>query len=307
MSDAADIRDRVLRAIALNREPGFHFAGNFAQISFDRTDPEDTHVSVATGPHTDDRDGRANIGVIAMLADMALAACVRGGMDPSTRLATVSMSLQFTGVPARGPLQAASRFEGFHGAGAARQAQSRLVLHGADGAVCHGHGAFMPLEPPPGFKLFPMPRGARAAPAIAERDMTREERTLVKHAEATLAGGDEDFLRRFWGFADARRTKRGAACVLKNGMHVGNRVWHVQGGILVGLAASTAAAALPPNWTMTGIAAGFVSPGLGRALRAAAKVVHHGMVTAVVRTQVLGPGRRPVLEALTTHARTVTQ
>lgn len=303
MSDAAAIRERVVQAIALNREPGFHFAGNFAQISFDRTEPEDTHVSVATGPHTSDREGRTNIGVVAMLADMALAACVRGGMDPSTRLATVSMSLQFTGVPPCGPLQAASRFEGFHGAGAARQAQSRLVLHGAGGAVCHGHGAFMPLEPPAGFKLFPMPRGARTAPAIGERDMTREERALVKHADATLASGADDFLARFWGYADAHRTKQGGACVLKNGMHVGNRVRHVQGGILVGLAASTASVALPPNWTMTGITACFVSPGLGRALRAAAKVVHHGMVTAVVRTQVLGPGRRPVLEALTTHAR----
>ena len=307
MSDPGGIRERVLRAIALNREPGFHFAGNFADISFDRTEPEDTHVSVATGPHTNDRDGRVNVGVVAMLADMALAACVRGGMDPSTRLATVSMSLQFTGVPARGPLHAASQFEGFHGAGAARQAQSRLVLHGEGGAVCHGHGAFMPLEPPPGFKLFPMPRGARKVHAIDERDMTREERALLRLADATLAEGADDFLARFWGYTNAHRTKQGAACVLKNGMHVGNRVRHVQGGILVGLGASTAAAALPPTWTMTGITACFVSPGLGSALRAAAKVVHHGMVTAVVRTQVLGPGRRPVLEALTTHARTVTQ
>lgn len=307
MSEAAAIRERVLHAIALNREPGFHFAGNFAGISFDRTQPEDSRVSVVTGAHTDDRDGRANIGVVAMLADMALAACVRGGMDPSTRLATVSMSLQLTGVAARGALHAESRFEGFMGAGAARQAQSRLVLHGKDGAVCHGHGAFMPLEPPPGFKLFPMPRGARTAPALAERDMTREERELVRAADATLAHGDHDFLARFWGYDKAHRTKSGAACVLKNGMHVGNRVRHVQGGILVGLAASTAAVALPPTWSLTGITACFVSPGLGRTLRAAAKVVHHGMVTAVVRTQVTGPGRRPVLEALTTHARTVTQ
>jgi acyl-coenzyme A thioesterase PaaI-like protein len=307
MSDPAAIRERVLQAIALNREPGFHFAGHFAQLSFDRTEPEDSQVSVATGAHTNDRDGRANIGVVAMLADMALAACVRGGMDPSTRLATVSMSLQFTGVPARGALHAASRFEGFHGHGAARQAQSRLVLHGQGGAVCHGHGAFMPLEPPPGFRLFPMPRGPRTATPIAENDLTREERALVRAADAALTHGSDDFLARFWGYAAAHRTKQGAACVLENGMHVANRVRHVQGGILVGLAASTAGVALPPTWSMTGITACFVSPGLGRALRAAAKVVHHGMVTAVVRTQVLGPGRRPVLEALSTHARSVTQ
>jgi len=32
-------------------------------------------------------------------------------------------------------------------------------------------------------------------------------------------------------------------------------------------------------------------------------VVHHGLMTAVVRTEVTGVGRRRVLEALTTHAR----
>jgi acyl-coenzyme A thioesterase PaaI-like protein len=307
MSEAASIRERVVQGIALNREPGFHFAGNFLRFSFDRTDPDDAHVRVATGPQANDRDGRANVGVVAMLADMAMAACIRGGMDPGTRLATVSMTLQLTGTPAKGELHASSRFEGFFGSGPSRQAQGRLVMHGEAGPVLHGHGAFMPLEPPPGFKQFPMPRGERTAAAIPERAMTREERAVLRLADAALAQGSEDFLARFWGFAGAHRTKSGAACVLKNGMHVGNRVHHVQGGILVGLAASTAAAALPPTWSMTGISAGFTSPGLGRSLRAVSKVVHHGLMTAVVRTEVIGPGRRRVLEALSTHARTVTQ
>jgi len=303
LSDAEAIRRRVLEAIALNREPGFHFAGNFVQLSFDRTDPADSRVRVATGPHCDDRDGEANIGVVAMLADMSLAACIRGGMDPATRLATVSMSLQFTGAPARGPLHAAARFEGFFGGGESRQAQSRVVLHGSDGAVLHGHGAFMALEPPPGFKLFPMPSGERHAQPLALRDMTREERALLRHADATLATGPEDFLKRFWGYAGARRTASGAVCTMKNGAHVANRVHHVQGGILVGLAVSTARATLPHAWALTGVTACFTAPGMGRALRARSRVTHHGMTTAVVRTEVLGPNGRRVLEALTTHSR----
>lgn len=303
MSDAADIRDRVLQAIALNREPGFHFAGNFVQISFDRTDPADAHVHIDTGAFCNDSDGQANIGVVGILADMSLAACIRGGMDPSTRLATVSMSLQFTGQPARGPLHASSAFEGFSGTGHSRQAQSRVVLSGSAGPVCHGHGAFMPLEPPPGFKLFPMPSGPRHATPPDERTLTREERALLRHADATLAAGADDFLRRFWGYAGVRRTKTGATCTMKNGAHVANRVHHVQGGILAGLAATTASAALPPAWSMTGITACFVSPGMGRALRARSRIVHHGLLTAVVRTEVLGPGRRRVLEALSTHSR----
>jgi acyl-coenzyme A thioesterase PaaI-like protein len=297
------IRERVLRALALNREPGFHFAGNFAGISFDRTEPSDSHVSLATGAHLEDHDGQVNIGALGMLADMALAASIRGGLDPSTRIATVSMTLQLTGTRAIGPLHAASRFEGFFGGGHSRQGLSRVVVEGAAGPVCHGHGAFMALEPPPGFTHFPLPRGERAAAALGEKDLTREERVLLRHAEETLAGGDADFLRRFWGYAGAHRTKEGAACVMKNGAHVANRVHHVQGGLLLGLAVSTAAAALPPKWATTGVTACFVSPGIGRVLRARSRVVHHGLMTAVVRTEVTGPNRRRVLEALSTHAR----
>jgi len=36
------IRDRVLRGIALNRVPGFHFAGTFLEISYDKVDSADT-------------------------------------------------------------------------------------------------------------------------------------------------------------------------------------------------------------------------------------------------------------------------
>jgi acyl-coenzyme A thioesterase PaaI-like protein len=90
---------------------------------------------------------------------------------------------------------------------------------------------------------------------------------------------------------------------MKNGAHVGNRVHHVQGGLLMGLAATTAAAALPPKWSLTGITSCFVSPGLGMQLRARSKVVHHGLMTGVVRTEIAGPDGRRVLETLTTHSR----
>lgn len=303
MSAAQSIRERVMQAIALNREPGFHFAGNFLQISFDRTDPADTHVHIDTGPHCIDREGHVNIGVVGILADMALAASIRGGMDPSTRLATVGMSLQFSGKPAKGDLHAASQFEGFFESGHSRQGQSRVVLQGGAGPVCHGHAAFIALEPPPGFRLFPMPSGERSAPPIPEAELTREERALLRHAEALLAEGSEDFLARFWGYSGAHRKAHGASCLMKNGPHVANRVHHVQGGILVGLAATTAATALPASWSLTGLTACFTSPGQGRGLRAASKIVHQGLMTAVVRTEISGAGRRRILEMLSTHSR----
>ena len=86
------------------------------------------------------------------------------------------------------------------------------------------------------------------------------------------------------------------------GPHVGNRVGFVQGGILLGLAAVTATAALPERWTLSGIAAAFVSPGEGAALKAQANVVHHGRRVAVIRTEITRSDGRRVLEVMSTHA-----
>jgi acyl-coenzyme A thioesterase PaaI-like protein len=297
------IRDQVLRGIALNREPGLHFSGHFTEVLFEPVDDTHARVSVAGGPHCVDHDGQINIGLLLMAADMALASSIRAALDPTTRLATVSLSLQFTGNPIIGPLDAAGEFAAFHGHGESRQGMSRAVITGAAGRVCHGHGAFMALEPPPGVAMRRLPLGRTEAPALAESDLKGEELAVLRHAEKILAeGGANDFLRRFWGF-EPRRTRTGASCTMKNGVHVGNRVHHVQGGLLMGLAATTAAAALPPKWGLTGITSCFVSPGVGKQLRAGSKVVHHGLMTGVVRTEITGPDGRRVLETLTTHAR----
>jgi len=296
------IRERVLRAIALNREPGFHFVGNFAEVSFERTAAEDSRVTLAAGPHCVDPDGQVNLGLAAMLADMALAASIRANVHPGTRLATVSMSLQFTGARLEGPLESVAEFQGFLGNGETRQGLSRARLHGPGGVVAIAQGAFMPLPPPPGVAQFPLPRNPRTAATLRETDLTAEERRILALADEALAGGDVGFIDRFLGYAP-RRTKAGASTTMRNGVHVGNRVGHVQGGLLMGLAATTAIAAMPARWGLSAIHAVFVSPGQGKALAARATCVHHGSMTGVARTRISGPGGRRVLEATTTHWR----
>ena len=71
----------------------------------------------------------------------------------------------------------------------------------------------------------------------------------------------------------------------------------------MGLAAATASEALPARWSISSIHALFVSPGQGKALRARSKVIHQGLMTAVARTEIVGPGGRRVLDATTAHAR----
>ena len=127
---------------------------------------------------------------------------------------------------------------------------------------------------------------------------------MLRNAESALAQCVADggpFIRHFWGYAP-HRTADGARCTMRNTPQIGNRVGHVQGGIVMGLAAATAEAALPSTWALAGISAWYISPGEGRVIKARARVLHHGRLTAVVRTEITGKNNRRVLEVVTTHA-----
>jgi len=302
------ILGQVLRGIALNREPGLHFPGNFLEISFERVATVETRLTLEPGPHCVDADGQANLGVLALFADLALASSIRAGLDPATRLATVSMNLQFTGAPAEGTLEAVSAFEGFFSDGAGQQGLSRVAIGARTRQICFGSGAFMVLKPPQGVTLHPVPqrrRGGAPAPAVAAGDLTGDERGVLRRAEKSLATAGPaaaSFIARFWGY-EPRPAAGGASARMKNGPHIGNRVGHAQGGIMLGLAAATARAALPRGWGLSSVSAWYVSPGEGATLRARSRVIHHGRLTSVIRTEITGQSGRRVLEVMTTHAR----
>lgn len=303
-----EIRQRVLRAIALNRTPGYHFAGNFIDLSFDRVTSGDTRLSYETGPHCIDSHGGTDIGSIALAADFALGTVVRAALDRTTRTATVSMALEFGAALPAGIVRAASRCHGYVGEGYGRIGRARVMLDGPQGEIGYGSGAFMILKPPPNVTMHPVPhrkRGDPEPPALAEEDLAPDERRILRHADEALersAKAHQPFIRHFWGFLP-EATRGAASCVMPNGPHVGNRVGNVQGGIMLGLAAVTAAAALPETWNLSTISAAFISPGEGPALRAQASVVHHGQRLSVVRTEVTRSDDRRVLEVLSTHTK----
>ena len=294
MSREDRIRQRVLRAIALNRTPGYHFPGNFIDLSFERVASTGSRLSYES-------DDPGDIGSLAVLADFALGTSIRADLDPATRLATVSMTLELAAMPRAGIVSAASRCHGFIGEGDGRVGRSRVVLEDAHGEFGYGSGAFMVLKPPPGVTLHPVPhrkRGDPEPPLLAERDLAPDELAILRHADQVL--GRQPFLRHFWGFLP-EAVDGGATCVMPNGPHVGNRVGFVQGGILLGLGAATASAALPGTWLLSAITAAFISPGQGPALEARASVVHQGQRSAVIRTEVLRSDGRRVLEVVSTH------
>lgn len=299
-----DIRRRVLTALALNRRPGFHFAGNFLGVQYRDITPQQVAVSLDHGAHCEDAEGSTNLAVVALLADVAAASVVRANLNPAQRLATVSLHLQFTGAPLCGALTARSEFEGFLAGARGQQGLSRVTLDAGGQRALSGSGAFMVLTPPPGVTMHAITSAVHdgAAP-LAEQQLDAAERALLLRSDAALArsGAARGFLRELWGMRPEGRPG-GAYCRVANGPHIGNRVGHMQGGLQIGMAATTAAAALPDNWLLSAISAWFISPGLGQVLSATSRLVHRGGHTAVVRTVIRGKGRRRVLEAVSTHA-----
>ena len=314
------IRAQVLRGIALNREPGYHFAGNFLDLSYDHVGTDYTALSVDVAPHCAEADGQLNLSGFAILADLVTAAAVRASLPPHTRLATVTMNLQFTGAARTGRLSGRGAMHGFVQGAAGRQGVSTMNIHNDAGLICTGTATFMVLKPPKGVELHPVPhrrRGENPTPEIPGGKLHPDEKKVLATAEAAIAdvrayGGS--FIQRFWGVQAKHVTGaapqgdllRGARSTVKNGPHIGNRVGHVQGGILLGLAAENAVAALTPHWSLTALSAWYISPGEGRSLKIKSKVLHHGRLIAVVRTEVTCRGKdgrpRKVFELMTTHA-----
>jgi acyl-coenzyme A thioesterase PaaI-like protein len=300
-----EILERVLRGIERNRTPGYHFAGNLLALSFDRLDEQQAIVTMPAGAHCTDGDGQANMAALCILADIALASAVRGALKRGMRLATVNLQLQLTGARRAGDLTAQADFNGYYREGAAQQGLSRVSVRGNEGEICFGSGAFMVLEPPPGFKLppmLPLPE-SMPGPLLKPEDLSAAETRIYRQTLAALdemeAGGS--FIEHLWRFR-TRKNSSGASASLANGAHVGNRVGHVQGGILLGLAEAAARAALPAHWKLSALTACYLSPGEGTTLSARAKIVHQGSRTAVVHGVITGVNRRRVLETVATYA-----
>lgn len=301
-----DLRHRVLTALALNRTPGFTFAGNYLGVRFGEQSPQFAHVDMDGGPHCEDEAGRVDFGALCLLADIAMATAVRANLTPEQRLATVSMHLQFTGAPQLGAMHGTGEFVNFVDGADSRQGLCRVRLSANDEVTAFGTGAFMIMNPPPGQTMYPLVSAVHAgATALREAELDARERAILTRADEALrtAGPGRGFLREFWGFMP-QQTAEGARCVTNNGPHLGNRVGYLQGGLQLGFAIETALAALSPDWTLSGISACFLSQGQGEHFTADARIEHRGRNAATVRTVISGETGRRVLVTDSTHLRT---
>ncbi|MEK6594279.1 MAG: PaaI family thioesterase [Pseudomonadota bacterium] len=305
-SDAEDIRKRMLTALAGSRTPGFHFPGYLLQLAWPHIGATSiTETMPAWAPACDAR-GETSLAALGVMLDTALATAPRLKIASGARQATVQLHAQFTGHPPCGDLSMEVALEGFSDGGTVRQALTRGVLSSAGKPVCHASGTFVVLPPPVGVKLAPLPwqrgGGAKIKP-LDMKELDASERAVVKACDKALDAADDThtFIERFWGVLP-RPAPGGARCSVKIGPHLGNRVGHVQGGLLWGLAAATARAAVPRHPALSTISAWFVSPGRGKALRVRSKVLHAGRSFAVVRTEIKNADGTRVLEVVSNHA-----
>jgi acyl-coenzyme A thioesterase PaaI-like protein len=295
---------QVLLGLALNRTPGWNFPGNFLDLSFDEIGADAARLSLEPGPHCIDAGGEVSLGALGVLADIGLAAGMRHQVGLDTRMATVNMALQLTGAPRVGRLESFGRFDGFIDAASGRQGLARSEIRAGGRLIATATGTFMALGNREGTAPLPMRRrGMEAATQpLRPSELAPEEMPVYERAVAAMQGSPGSFIDRFWGYLPRANGSR-AECEFANGLHVGNRVGHTQGGLTFALAGVTGAAALSAAWRLTGISAWYVSPGTGATLRAIAEVVHEGRLTAVCRSRVVDGDGRTVLEAMTQHSR----
>ena len=166
-------------------------------------------------------------------------------------------------------------------------------------------GIWVSPPAPEGRALNPLPwehKHTAAVPALAPAQLDPMEKSVMRRVRQALRDAPHGgFLRNLWQPA-VRHTPRGAVSHLAIGMHVGNRVGHVQGGLMLYAALSTAIGAVPHHPLLTAASAWFISPGQGKALGSRSTVLQKGRNVAVVRTEVFATGGKRVLEVVSNHA-----
>lgn len=292
-------------AVAANRTPGYHYPGYLLGCYWPRIGEDDLDAAMPDSALARNVDGTANLAAFCVLLDVALATASRLKIERGARQATVHLHAQFTGAPLRGELKTHARMHGYTAGAAARQSLTTGTVYAGGEAVCHASGTFIQLPPPPGVILGPLPwQQDVAAPAELRRDELKpDEKAILKACNSALRRADHQhaFIEHFWGILPVE-TDYGSRCTIKIGPQHGNRVGHVQGGLLLGLAAITARAAAPQHPQLSAIASWYISPGQGKALKITSRRFHEGRSFAAVRTEIRNADGTRVLEVVSHHA-----
>jgi acyl-coenzyme A thioesterase PaaI-like protein len=187
--------------------------------------------------------GQLDFSVLAVLCDMALAASARPRVGAATRLATLSLTIYLHGAMGRDDLTAHSRLLSHDTSRHIVTASARVECGASLQATAIGSFPAMQNTQ----TLAPMPLEARARTKghqlCEDIQLSPEEETLMCHALAARNAGVPGFLERFWGCRFSN-TDTESTATFQTGKHAGNRVGHVQGGLLAALVTAASQSAV---------------------------------------------------------------
>jgi acyl-coenzyme A thioesterase PaaI-like protein len=291
-----DVLVAALRAVACTRALGMHYYGHLLGVASHRPDEGRPR------PHLDP-DPVVTPGVVppvalSAIADLAIGSAVRTALGAGRRLGTVSLTLHHIGSSARAPVSAEPTLlwaDPDTGDGLAR-CDLRDARGGLVGAA---QGWFLALPVPDGRQLPPLPwerEPTARIDTLAEGDLDERERaavaaTLRAHERARARGTSiaEELTSPTW----AEGTDEGTALgTFEVGPEVTNRVGHVQGGALYGIALAAAARAVGPGMEVAEGHYQFVRPADGERIVVDGAVLRRGRSAAFAEATLTVEGRR---------------
>lgn len=294
------MRNRVLLAIAAHRTPGYHFPGHLLDARWPEVGPEHARLVLPLAPHLTDSDGRLDLVALAVFADMALGTAARVRDAHHERQATLELQLQLTGARATSdvsalvrPRDGCTQSDGY--------SLTEATFEAAGKPIAYALGKFARLRAPEDVVLAPLPwqrEPVASQVALDEQQLDPDEREALERCAAALPreGASESLVCRLWGGERVADTSEPARR-LTIGMHATNRVGHVQGGVLVALAVTSATDVAPTGMRLSSVSAWFLRPGI-TGLVARSTILHRGRRTTLVQTDVSGGDDAHVIHAV---------
>lgn len=291
-----DVLAAALRAVACTRALGMHYYGHLLGIASHR--PGEGRPRPHLAPDRAVLPGVVPPVALAAIADLAIGSAVRAALGAGRRLGTVSFTLHHIGSAAQAPVDAEPTLlwaDPDTGDGLARCD----LRDGHGKLVGAAQGWFLALPVPDGRQLPLLPWEREPAPridALVEGDLDEHERaavaaTLRAHERAQERGTStgEELTSPTWAERPDEGTARGT---LQTGPEVTNRVGHVQGGALYGIALAAAARAVGPGMEVAEGHYQFVRPADGKRIVVDGAVLRRGRSAAFAEATLTVEGRR---------------
>jgi acyl-coenzyme A thioesterase PaaI-like protein len=290
-----DVDAAAVGAVARTRALGMHFYGHVLGVTTAPEGPPRPHLS----PHPAVTPGVVPPVSLAAVADLAMGSAVRAALGPGRRLGTVSMTLHHTHPGVTAPVATDAGVVWL--APDQSQAVTRCDLtDGAGRLVGVAQGWFMALPAPDGVRLRLLPWERDGAPHIGslstddldpgERDAVAATVEAGRRAAARGTSVSEELTEPTW--TDA--APDAAHGTLALGPAITNRVGHVQGGALYGIALAAARQAAGPGLEVAEGSVRFLRPGDGEVLTAEATVSRRGRAAVFAEACLTVDGRTVV-------------